>query len=88
MALKVNLATSAIGVPIDGAYARITGVRLDKEVADIQVTFHASPNARVANAQAVQVRHYTAPMADLKAFMPALYEWLKTQPAFTEAEDA
>lgn len=88
MALKVDLETSAIGIPIKGAYARITQVRLDKETADIQVMFHASPTARRESKQPVQVRHFHASMADLKEILPALYAWLKTLPEFIEADDS
>lgn len=91
MALIIDLAETAIGVPFSNAYARITMLRADKEGVTMQVSHYASSGARAANAQPVLDISIFAPTAELRPGPTPLaigYNWLKTQRQYAAARDA
>jgi hypothetical protein len=86
MALKISILNSSVGVPFEGAYARITNIYATKDECKYQVSVFASVEARQANAQEVAAHAFycSTPTGSL---MESLYADLKKQVGFENAED-
>lgn len=90
MALLTDLAETNIGIPITGAYARISLLRADKAGLLLQVSHYASAAAAAAGASPVLDRTIMAPTAELQPGTTPLaigYEWLKRQREYARAVD-
>lgn len=86
MALKLSIPTSNVGVPFSEAYARITNIIGNKDQLQYQVSVSANAEARSVNAQEVAQHAFYCAMPD-GPLLPALYENLKQQVGFENAED-
>lgn len=90
MALKVNLADTAIGVAFDDTYARIISLRVDKERSLLHVSHYATREARINGAQPVLDRIIVVATSELKPGSTPLetgYNWLKLHPEYKDATD-
>lgn len=86
MALKISISESSVGVPFSEAYAKITNIYGNKDQIQYQVVVYASEGARLNNAAQVADHAFYVAMPE-GALLPALYENLKRQPGFENAED-
>jgi len=89
MALKLAVATQ-FGVPAPDAYARITNFFGTKDQVQVQVAIYYNEDARLANLSTVKENAHYIGLADLpegKAFIPAIYEVLKTFSDYAGATD-
>lgn len=86
MALKLDLEHTDIGVPIQGAYARITNWTGNKDQTQFVIEFYASDAARNDNARSIRTEAYYVATPDAPS-LSQMYDWLKTQPGFETAED-
>ena len=90
MALKLNLASTQFGVPAPDAYARITNFFGTKDQVQVQVAIYYNEEARQGNMATVKENAHYIGLADLpegKAFIPAIYEVLKTFSDYAGATD-
>jgi len=87
MALKLNLESTDIGIPVSGAYARITNWVGNKEQTQFSVEFYASEGARQDGSRSVRTEAYYVSTAKAPS-LAGMYGWLKTQPGYEGAEDA
>ena len=90
MALKLAVQTQ-FGVPAPEAYARITNFFGTKDQVQVQVAIYYNEEARQGNMATVKENAHYIGLADLpegKAFIPAIYEVLKTFSDYAGAEDA
>lgn len=87
MALKLNLESTDIGIPVSGAYARITNWVGNKEQTQFTVEFYASGDARDAGARSIRTEAYYVSTTEAPS-LAGMYDWLKTQPGYEGAEDA
>jgi len=90
MALKLSLATTQFGIPAREAYAKITNFYGTKDQIQVQVAIYFNQNTREANASTVKENAHYIAIADLPegvAFIPAIYEVLKTMADYQGAED-
>lgn len=90
MALLTDLATTNIGVPLEGTYARVLTMRGDKDNFMIHIAHYASADTRAAQAMPVLERTFVAPTTELTTASDPLamaYAWLKTQPDYADAVD-
>lgn len=91
MALKLNLESSPIGVPVPEAYARITNLDGHLGALLVLVEIHATADARQGRAQGVQPierrRHEVDPSTLSGPLGQALYNHLKTLPEYAGAVD-
>ena len=90
MALKLPVATQ-FGVPAPEAYARITNFYGTKDQLQVQVAIYFNKDAREQNLSTVKENAHYIAIADLPegmAFIPAIYEVLKTMADYHGAEDA
>jgi len=89
MALRLQVATQ-FGVPAPEAYARITNFFGTKDQVQVQVAIYFNEEARQGNMATVKENAHYIGLADLpegKAFIPAIYEVLKTFSDYAGAED-
>ena len=89
MALKLAVQTQ-FGVPAPEAYARITNFFGTKDQVQVQVAIYFNEDARHGNMATVQENAHYIGLADLPegmAFIPAIYEILKTFSDYAGAED-
>jgi hypothetical protein len=86
MALKLDLDHTDIGVPLAGAYARITNWTGNKDQTQFVVEFYASEEARQDGARSVRTEAYYVSTPDAPS-LSEMYSWLKMQPGFEVAED-
>ena len=89
MALKLAVQTQ-FGVPAPEAYARITNFFGTKDQVQVQVAIYYNEEARQGNMATVKENAHYIGLADLpegKAFIPAIYEVLKTFSDYTGATD-
>ena len=89
MALKLAVQTQ-FGVPAPEAYARITNFFGTKDQVQVQVAIYFNEDARHGNMATVKENAHYIGLADLpegKAFIPAIYEVLKTFSDYTGATD-
>ena len=89
MALKLAVQTQ-FGVPADEAYAKITNFYGTKDQIQVQVAIYYNEEARQANLSTVKENAHYIAIADLPlgmAFIPAIYEVLKTMGDYQGAED-
>ena len=90
MALKLAVQTQ-FGVPAPEAYARITNFFGTKDQVQVQVAIYYNEEARQGNMATVKENAHYIGLADLpegKAFIPAIYEVLKTFSDYEGAVDA
>lgn len=88
MALRLTLNQTPVGVACPAAYARISGVRADKNEASVLVVVYASEAARQQYAQEIEVRQHSVSTASLSgALWPAVYAAIKALPEYVGAED-
>ena len=90
MALKLAVQTQ-FGVPAPEAYARITNFFGTKDQIQVQVAIYYNEEARQGNMATVKENAHYIGLADLpegKAFIPAIYEVLKTFSDYAGAVDA
>ena len=83
MALKVNLATSDMGIPFAGAYANIERYVGDKNAIQVVINFYASQEAYAAGATPVMRGMYEVAGLETKQFANvtvagAIYSLLKS----------
>jgi hypothetical protein len=89
MALRLSVQTQ-FGAPAPDAYARITNFFGTKDQIQVQVAIYYNEDARHSNMATVKENAYYIGLADLpegKAFIPAIYEVLKTFSDYAGAED-
>lgn len=89
MALKLAVQTQ-FGVPAPEAYARITNFFGTKDQVQVQVAIYYNEEARQGNMATVKENAHYIGLADLpegKAFIPAIYEVLKTFSDYAGATD-
>ena len=89
MALKLAVQTQ-FGVPAPEAYARITNFFGTKDQIQVQVAIYYNEDARHSNMSTVLEHAHYIGLADLpegKAFIPAIYEVLKTFSDYAGATD-
>ena len=89
MALKLAVPTQ-FGVPAPDAYARITNFFGTKDQVQVQVAIYYNEEARQGNMATVKENAHYIGLADLpegKAFIPAIYEVLKTFSDYAGATD-
>ena len=89
MALKLAVQTQ-FGVPAPDAYARITNFFGTKDQVQVQVAIYFNEDARHGNMATVKENAHYIGLADLPegmAFIPAIYEVLKTFSDYAGAED-
>ena len=89
MALKLAVQTQ-FGVPAPDAYARITNFFGTKDQVQVQVAIYYNEEARQGNMATVKENAHYIGLADLpegKAFIPAIYEVLKTFSDYAGATD-
>jgi hypothetical protein len=86
MALKISISTSSVGFAFENAYAKITHINGNKDSINFIVFVYADENARRIDAKEVAQHIFTCetPTGNL---MQALYENLKNQVGFENAED-
>jgi hypothetical protein len=90
MALKLSLSTTQFGVPAPDAYARITNFFGTKDQIQVQVAIYFNEDARHGNMATVKENAHYIGLADLPegmAFIPAIYEVLKTFADYQGAVD-
>ena len=90
MALKLAVSTQ-FGVPAPEAYARITNFYGTKDQLQVQVAIYFNEDARQQNLSTVKENAHYIAIADLPegmAFIPAIYEVLKTMADYQGAVDA
>jgi hypothetical protein len=88
MAISLDLATTDVGIAVNGAYGKVALLRVDPQQTLVQVVFYGSAAARHANAQPLSNTTLFAPTADLTGdIYPAVYAWLKAQDQFANAQD-
>ena len=90
MALKLAVSTQ-FGVPAPEAYARITNFYGTKDQIQVQVAIYFNKDARDSNLSTVKENAHYIAIADLPegmAFIPAIYEVLKTMADYQGAVDA
>ena len=90
MALKLSVPTQ-FGVPAPEAYARITNFYGTKDQIQVQVAIYYNEEARHGNLSTVKENAHYIAIADLPegmAFIPAIYEVLKTMADYQGAVDA
>lgn len=90
MAISLNLNETPYGIPIKGAYARISMGRLDKTGMLLQISHYASEKAAKDGSQPLLDSHEFAPLNELSDGSNPLamaYNWLKCQPKYAEAKD-
>ena len=94
MALTLRIENTEVGHTFDAAYAKITSFHGmippdpdDETVVGFYVDFYATLEARQNNSRPIHRMnfHTSLPAGD---FMPGLYNYLKSLPEFTGAEDA
>ena len=89
MALRLSVQTQ-FGVPAPDAYARITNFFGTKDQIQVQVAIYYNEEARQGNMATVKENAHYIGLADLpegKAFIPAIYEVLKTFSDYAGATD-
>ena len=89
MALRLSVETQ-FGVPAPEAYARITNFFGTKDQVQVQVAIYYNEEARQGNMATVKENAHYIGLADLpegKAFIPAIYEVLKTFSDYAGATD-
>lgn len=86
MALKLDLNHTDIGVPLAGAYARITNWTGNKDSTQFVVEFYASEEARHSGARSVRTEAFYVSTTEAPS-LSDMYTWLKTQPGYDVAED-
>ena len=89
MALKLAVQTQ-FGVPAPDAYSRITNFFGTKDQVQVQVAIYYNEEARQGNMATVKENAHYIGLADLpegKAFIPAIYEVLKTFSDYAGATD-
>lgn len=89
MALRLSVQTQ-FGAPAPDAYARITNFFGTKDQVQVQVAIYYNEDARHSNMATVKENAHYIGLADLpegKAFIPAIYEVLKTFTQYEGAED-
>ena len=89
MALKLSVQTQ-FGAPAPDAYARITNFFGTKDQVQVQVAIYYNEEARQGNMATVKENAHYIGLADLpegKAFIPAIYEVLKTFSDYAGATD-
>ena len=90
MALKLSVPTQ-FGPSADEAYARITNFYGTKDSIQVQVAIYFNEEARHSNLSTVKENAHYIAIADLPegmAFIPAIYEVLKTMAEYQGAVDA
>ena len=90
MALKISVPTQ-FGPTADEAYARITNFYGTKDQLQVQVAIYYNEEARHGNLSTVKENAHYIAIADLPlgmAFIPAIYEVLKTMADYQGAVDA
>jgi len=89
MALRLSVQTQ-FGAPAPDAYARITNFFGTKDQVQVQVAIYYNEEARQGNMATVKENAHYIGLADLpegKAFIPAIYEVLKTFSDYAGATD-
>ena len=89
MALKLAVPTQ-FGPSADEAYARITDFHGTKDQLQVRVGIHYNEDARHSNMSTVKENAHYIAIADLPegvAFIPAIYEVLKTMADYQGAVD-
>ena len=84
MALSLDMKTTKVGIPVNGAYARIMRFSGDKSSIRLDVSIFASKEAREENSTPIDGGSYMIPYAD---GMAAWYDALKALPYFAGAVD-
>ena len=90
MALKLSVPTQ-FGPSADEAYAKITNFYGTKDQIQVQVAIYFNKDARDSNLSTVKENAHYIAVADLPegmAFIPAIYEVLKTMADYQGAVDA
>ena len=90
MALKISVPTQ-FGPTADEAYAKITNFYGTKDQIQVQVAIYYNKEARDGNLSTVKENAHYIAIADLPegmAFIPAIYEVLKTMADYQGAVDA
>lgn len=90
MALKLSVPTQ-FGPSADEAYAKITNFYGTKDQIQVQVAIYYNKEARDGNLSTVKENAHYIAMEDLPegmAFIPAIYEVLKTMADYQGAVDA
>lgn len=90
MALQSSLTETNIGIPLNDTYARITLMNGNKDRFIVQVSHYATADARNKNASPVYDRTFMIPFEELQSAADPLamgYNWLKTQPEYSDAID-
>ena len=91
MAFTLSVNETGIGVPVSNAYARITLLKITKEVAFLNVSYYMSQDARNADAREIGHQFFRFDSTELTNGSNPLemgYNWLKTQPEFANATDS
>jgi hypothetical protein len=86
MALKISIPTSSVGFAFEDAYAKITHISGNKDAINFIVFVYADENARRIDAKEVAQHIFTCE-TPTNNFMQTLYENLKNQVGFEDAQD-
>lgn len=86
MAIKLNLESSDVGIPVPDAYARITNWVGNKDQTQFSVEFYVNETARHNEARPIRSEAYYVATTDAPD-LSGMYVWLKTQPGYETAED-
>lgn len=92
MALTVNLSTSDIGIPVQGAYLRLTKVEANKTWVRLDVEAHVNLQAKNDGKSPIFRASHALPPEYVGSWKPsglytALYAFLKTLPEYSGAKD-
>ena len=91
MAFTLSINETDIGVPVSGAYARITQLRISKERTSLDVSYYMNQDARTADASVIARQLFMLDTTELTTGSNPIemgYNWLKTQPEFANATDS
>ena len=88
MALRLQIDNTSIGVNFPLAYAKISGFTGDKNTIKIMVDVFANEDARNRRAQVITGYMFEMPFTEITGeLFPSMYQWLKLQPIFSNAEN-
>lgn len=88
MALQSSLTQTNIGIPLNDTYACITLMHCNKDQTLLHVSHYATIDARNNNASPVYSRTFTILFEEFQPASDPLamgYNWLKTQPEYSDA---
>lgn len=85
MALQLNLEQTDIGVPVNGAYAKIVSWSGNKDQTQFVVHFYASEEASASSSPVRREAYFVS--TEEAPSLEGMYSWLKQQPGYHESED-